>query len=66
MDSTSRMKPRTMASSPEISITTMSTMSSSVIGMVQLAWPRLVFRGLYSRAPARRHPSYRALNRFRR
>ncbi len=34
IDSTSRMKPRTMASRPEISITTISTISSRVIGMV--------------------------------
>ncbi len=40
MESTSRMKPRTMASRPETSMTTISTISSSVIGIGYPVRPR--------------------------
>src|SRR6516225_7661013 len=71
MERISRMKPRTIASSPEMSITAIKTISSSVIGMVcwsrslachsdEVQWtgledPRPL--GLYSRSGRFRHPA---------
>src|SRR6516165_10760650 len=70
IERTSRIKPRTIASSPEMSITTIKTISSSVIGMVcwspaRLACPSDEAPGrverpgpgrLYSRSRRFRHP----------
>src|SRR5690349_8085431 len=62
MERTSRMKPRIIASKPEISITTSRKMSRNVTGICALVAARAVKRAVYSGLNRRRHRPFGVLN----